>query len=146
MKLAVINGVNLNLTGTREQHIYGQATLADINKMLEEYAKKLGVKLVFFQSNIEGELVNFLHSCKDTVDGAIINGGAYSHYSIAIRDAIIATNLPVVEVHMSNVLSREEFRHKSIIGGVCIGGIMGFGAISYKLAINAMLEYIGGKK
>lgn len=140
MKIAVINGVNLNLTGTRQTNIYGNLSLEQINGQLESYAAKLNIELTFHQSNIEGELVNLLHECGKNADGVVINAGAYSHYSIAIRDAISAINLPVIEVHMSNVLSREEFRHRSVIGGVCIGSIMGLGVTSYKLAVDALKE------
>jgi len=135
MKLLIINGPNLNLLGKREQNIYG-------SESFEVYYTKLktlftDVKLEYFQSNIEGEIVDKIHEHGFSSDGIIINAGAYTHTSVAIRDAIAGVNVPVVEVHISNTLTREEFRHKSIIGPVCKGCIMGFGLESYKLAIQS---------
>lgn len=139
MKILVINGVNLDMLGTREPQIYGGKTLQAINSSLAEEAKKSGVEIEFKQSNIEGEIVDFIHSGKD-FDGIILNAGAYTHYSIAIRDAISAIKTPCVEVHLSNVHKREEFRHTSVISAVCLGVIAGFGENSYKLALQALVD------
>lgn len=135
MKILIINGPNLNLLGVREKTIYGSESF----KSYFENLKKAfpDVELHFYQSNIEGEIVNKIHEFGFNSDGIIINAGAYTHTSVAIRDAISGVNTPVVEVHISNTLSREDFRHKSIIGPVCRGCIMGFGLESYKLAIQS---------
>lgn len=130
MKLLFINGVNLNMTGYREKGVYGTQTLDDINKEIAAHFK--GDDCEFYQSNIEGEICAKIQSAK--CDGIILNAGAYTHYSIAIRDAIASTAVPVVEVHMSNVHAREEFRHKSVLSEVCKGVILGFGKNSYILA------------
>lgn len=135
MKILIINGPNLNLLGVREKTIYGSESF----KSYFENLKKAfpDVELHFYQSNIEGEIVNKIHEFGFNSDGIILNAGAYTHTSVAIRDAISGVNTPVVEVHISNTLSREDFRHKSIIGPVCRGCIMGFGLESYKLAIQS---------
>ena len=133
MKLLIINGPNLNLLGVREKSIYGSQDFETYFNELKTFFPE--IDLVYFQSNIEGEIVNKIHEYGFNSDGIIINAGAYTHTSIAIRDAISGVNTPVVEVHISNTLSREDFRHKSIIGPVCRGCIMGFGLMSYKLAI-----------
>lgn len=138
MKLFIINGPNLDMLGKREPEIYGSDTLESINAELSEYCKKIGVEPVFYQSNSEGALIDFIHSARGNADGIVINAGAYTHYSIAIRDAIAAVELPCVEVHLSNVHKREEFRHKSVISAVCVGVICGFGKKVYKLAIDAL--------
>ncbi len=138
MKLFIINGPNLDMLGKREPEIYGSDTLESINAELSEYCKKIGVEPVFYQSNSEGALIDFIHSARGNADGIVINAGAYTHYSIAIRDAIAAVELPCVEVHLSNVHKREEFRHKSMISAVCTGVICGFGKKAYKLAIDAL--------
>lgn len=130
MKLLFINGVNLNMTGKREKSVYGTETLEEINAQIKAHFKN--DECEFFQSNIEGEICNALH-CADA-DGIVLNAGAFTHYSIAIRDAISAINIPVVEVHMSNVHAREEFRHTSVLSAVCKGVIVGFGKNSYILA------------
>lgn len=135
-KILVINGPNLNLLGKREPDIYGIETLKKIEHDLDKYAKIIGVEVDFAQSNIEGELVNFIQNAMGKYDGIILNAGAYTHYSIAIHDAILATGLPVIEVHLSNIYKREEFRHKSIIASACVGQITGFGEKSYKLALQ----------
>lgn len=133
MKLLIINGPNLNLLGKREQNIYGSESF---NKYYEKLKVAFPeVELSYFQSNVEGELINKIHEEGFSIDGIIINAGAYTHTSIAIRDAIAGITTPVVEVHISNTLSREDFRHKSVIGPVCRGCIMGFGLNSYALAI-----------
>lgn len=138
MKLFIINGPNLDMLGKREPEIYGSDTLESINAELSEYCKKIEVEPVFYQSNSEGALIDFIHSARGNADGIVINAGAYTHYSIAIRDAIAAVELPCVEVHLSNVHKREEFRHKSVISAVCTGVICGFGKKVYKLAIDAL--------
>ncbi len=139
-KVLVLNGPNLNLTGLREPTHYGSATLDEINSALSEAASSLGIDTVFFQSNHEGDIIDYIHSAKDNFDGIILNAGAYTHYSYAIRDAIAAVEVPTVEVHMSNVHAREEFRHTSVIAPVCIGSIAGFGSFSYHLALAALIE------
>lgn len=139
MKILVINGVNLDMLGLREPQIYGGRTLDDINADLSKVAKNLGAEIEFVQSNIEGEIVEFIHKGRQ-FDGIILNAGAYTHYSIAIRDAISSIDTPCVEVHLSNVHKREEFRHTSVISAVCKGVIAGFGENSYKLALYALLN------
>lgn len=139
----VLNGPNLNLLGTREPTIYGSDTLADILGDLREYAAKSDVTIVDFQSNHEGELIDRLHDAREGVDGVIFNAGAFTHYSIALRDAIAGTGLAVVETHLSNVHAREEFRHTSVLAPVCLGVIAGFGRNSYLLALDALLRHLG---
>lgn len=138
-KFLVINGVNLDMLGLREPEIYGAQTLEDINQSLKDLAISLDASVECVQSNIEGELVDYIHSGR-LYDGIILNAGAYTHYSIAIRDAIASISTPVVEVHLSNVHKREEFRHKSVISAVCKGVILGFGADSYRLALLALAD------
>lgn len=137
MKFLVINGVNLNLTGLREKSVYGTQTLEEINQQIAAYAKANGDEVSFYQSNIEGELVNKLHEAflQKNCDGILFNAGAFTHYSYALRDAIAAVDIPVVEVHMSNVHAREEFRHSSVLSEVCKGVVCGFGAASYIAAL-----------
>lgn len=138
-KVKIINGPNINLTGLREPSVYGSETLRDINCMIAEKASEMGFQCDFFQSNSEGELINEIHSVLlGGYDGCVINAGAYTHYSYAIRDAIAATGKPFVEVHMSNIHGREEFRHTSVIAPVCVGQIAGFGKNSYVLALRAL--------
>lgn len=132
----------MNMLGFREPEKYGSMTLKDLEKDLYAYSFKLGVDLETFQSNFEGEIVEKIHSAKENFDGIVINAGAYTHTSVAIRDAISAVNLPVVEVHMTNIYRREEFRHHSYLAPVCVGQISGFGANSYKLGLSAVVEYI----
>lgn len=134
----VIGGANLNLLGERETSIYGTDTLTEINDKIINYDKKINI--LTFQSNIEGEIINRIHE-KD-FDGLIINAGAYTHYSIAIRDAISAILVPCIDVHLSNIYAREEFRHKSVLSGVCVGVIAGFGSNSYLLALEAIKDFI----
>ena len=136
MKFLVVNGVNLALTGQREKSVYGAQTLEEINQEIEAFVKAHGHELEFYQSDIEGELCTKIGGAKG-YDGIVLNAGAYSHYSIALRDAISATSIPVVEVHMSNVHAREEFRHKSVLAAVCKGEVLGFGKNSYKLALES---------
>ncbi len=137
MKFLVINGVNLNLTGKREKGVYGTATLEEINEKIAAYCKANGDSVEFYQSNIEGELVNALHAAflERTCDGILLNAGAFTHYSYALRDAIAAIDIPVAEVHISNVHAREEFRKNSVISEVCKGTVCGFGENSYLAAI-----------
>ena len=140
MKFLVINGVNLNLTGKREQGVYGTETLEEINEKIKSFLEVNGDEVKFFQSNIEGELVNALHDAYlgGSCDRIILNAGAFTHYSYALRDAIAAIDIPVVEVHMSNVHAREEFRHKSVLSEVCRGVVCGFGAGSYIAALAGL--------
>lgn len=143
MKIIVINGPNLNLLGVREPEIYGSRTLDDINNDIAIKAKKIGVECDFFQSNSEGDLISAVHSVlNDEYSGCVINAGAYTHYSYALRDAISAVNKPFIEVHMSNVHSREEFRHTSVISAVCNGVIAGLGENSYHLAVRAIKDMV----
>lgn len=132
----------MNMLGFRETEKYGSMTLKDLEKDLYTYSFKLGVDIETFQSNFEGEIVEKIHSAKDNFDGILINAGAYTHTSVAIRDAISAVNLPTVEVHMTNIYKREEFRHHSYLAPVCIGQISGFGVNSYKLGLNAIVNSI----
>ena len=136
MKILLINGPNLNLLGIREQSIYGNKSFEDYFQTLKnEY---VDIEMEYYQSNVEGELINKIHERGFTYDGIIINAGAYTHTSVAIRDAISGVKSPVVEVHISNILTRENFRHESLIGPVCVGSIMGFGLDSYRLGIEAI--------
>ena len=139
-KLLVINGPNLNMLGVREPGIYGNTGLEAISAELREYAAARGVHCEFFQSNHEGDLIDKIHSAKGNFDGVVINAGALTHYSYALRDAIACVKIPFVEVHMSNIHAREEFRHTSVIAPVCVGQIAGFGKNSYFLAINALKD------
>lgn len=138
MKIIIINGPNLNLLGKREPGIYGDTSFETYFETLKKSFP--GIELEYFQSNIEGEIVNRIHEFGFSTDGIIINAGAYTHTSVAIRDAIAGIKTTVVEVHISNTLTREEFRHKSIIGPVCKGCIMGFGLNSYHLALQSFLK------
>ena len=140
MKIVVIQGPNLNMLGMREQNIYGPMKLNDIHTQMEGVAKQNNVEIEFFQSNLEGEIVDRLQECLGEADGIIINPAAYTHTSIAIRDAISAIQIPTVEVHLSNIYQREEFRHKSLTAPVCAGQVAGFGPMSYHLGMIAMLQ------
>ncbi|MDR1815979.1 MAG: type II 3-dehydroquinate dehydratase [Clostridiales Family XIII bacterium] len=140
-RIAIINGPNLNLLGTREPDKYGTETLDTIRDRILGLASELGVQCAFFQSNVEGELVTAIQQA-GALDGIILNAGAYTHTSVAIRDAVAAIATPVVEVHLSNVMAREEFRHISMISAVCKGVISGFGAESYLLALRALCENV----
>lgn len=139
MKIAVINGPNLNLLGTREPEIYGSATLADIEARLREVATELEVELGFFQSNHEGALIDAIQGMRGAADGAIINAGAYSHTSLAIRDAFAAVALPFVEVHLSNIFAREPERRHSTLAGTARAVVCGFGAYGYELALRGLV-------
>ncbi len=145
MKILVMNGPNLDLLGEREPNIYGGDTLQSINEEIAAAAEKLGHEVSFFQSNSEGALIDELHAARLSFGGVILNAGAYTHYSYAIRDAIAAIRIPVIEVHLSNVNSRDEFRKTSVIAPVCKGSIAGFGKYSYLLALSA-LDYMAGEK
>lgn len=142
MKILMVNGPNLALLGVREPDTYGHETLADIMENVREYASSLNVEVEDFQSDVEGELVSTIGSAIGRVDGIIINPAAYTHTSVALRDAIAATGLPVIEVHLSNVFKREEFRHHSLTAPVCAGQITGFGGFGYILAVKALVEII----
>lgn len=142
MKILILNGPNLNLLGTREPDKYGAKTLDDINQELTAFAYELGVEVEFFQSNIEGELVNKIQAASGIFDGIIINPAAYTHTSVALRDAFLAVGLPVVEVHLSNIHSREEFRKNSFIAPIALGQISGFREDSYKLGLSAIVNYL----
>lgn len=137
-KILLIHGPNLNLLGEREPGIYGRDSMASINAEVVDNCQKNGMECVVFQSNSEGAIIDRIHAAREDCDAIILNAGAYTHYSIAIRDAIAAVRLPVVEVHLSNVHAREEFRHVSVIGPVCAGVIAGFGKNSYLLAVDAV--------
>ena len=140
--ILVLNGPNLNLLGTREPEIYGHDTLVDILRDLRAHAAEFEVTIVDFQSNTEGELVGRLHDARGEVDGVIFNPGAFTHYSIALRDAISGTGLTVVETHLSNIHAREEFRHTSVLAPVCVGVVAGFGRNSYFVALDALLRHL----
>jgi 3-dehydroquinate dehydratase-2 len=140
MKVLVLNGPNLNLLGQREPEVYGRTTLEDIEKSLHAKADELSVEIDFRQSNHEGELVGWIQSAKAGYAVILLNAGAYTHTSVALRDAIAATGIPTVEVHLSNIFGREQFRHHSVIAPVCKGQISGFGAYSYILALEAAVN------
>ena len=142
MKIAVIQGPNLNMLGVREQNIYGPMSLDQIHEQMKGSAEQNGLELEFFQSNLEGEIVDKIQECLGTVDGIIINPAAYSHTSIAIRDALSAVSLPTVEVHISNIYKREEFRQKSITAASSTGVIAGFGPFGYHLAIISLTQIL----
>lgn len=144
MKIAVINGPNLNFLGIREPEVYGKATLNDLEKQLKDYnQEKYQLELIFFQSNIEGEIINFLQKCyQDQIDGIMMNPGAFTHYSYALTDAIKSISIPTVEVHISNIHAREEFRRHSVTAASCLGIISGFGFEGYLLALDALIKHI----
>jgi len=142
INILVINGPNLNRLGLREPEIYGRTTLKDVENLLKEEGDKIGVGLDFFQSNNEGSIVDAIQQANDRYDGIIINPGAYTHYSIAIRDAIAGEDIPTVEVHISNIYKREEFRKTSVIAPVAMGQISGFGIYSYVLALYGIVNYL----
>lgn len=139
MKLLVMHGPNLNLLGEREPAVYGNTGFQALNERILAHAAELGVQCEIFQSNHEGAIIDKLHAARNTVDGVVLNAGAFTHYSYAIRDAIAAIRLPCVEVHISNVHARESFRHTSVLAPVCTGVICGFGGQSYLLAMDALV-------
>lgn len=146
MKVVVIQGPNLNMLGHREQNIYGPMKLDDIHKQMQGFAEQNGIKIEFFQSNLEGEIVDRLQECMGEANGVIINPAAYTHTSIAIRDAIAAIQIPTIEVHLSNIYQREEFRHTSLVAPVCAGQISGFGPFSYHMAMIAIAQIMNEMK
>lgn len=142
-RVLFLNGPNLNLLGQREPEVYGQLSLSDLNDLMADKASRLGLVLTTYQSNIEGELVNRVHQAKlDGVDFIVINPGAYTHTSVAIRDAFLGTEIPFIEVHLSNIFSRESFRHQSYLSDIAVGVISGFGAHGYELALQAAVEQL----
>ena len=142
MKVVVIQGPNINMLGLREQQIYGPMKMEDIHAQMKAFADQNGVEIEFFQSNLEGEIVDRIQECMGDADGIIINPAAYTHTSIAIRDALAAVQLPAIEVHLSNIHAREEFRHKSLTAPVCAGQIVGMGPFGYHLAMVGMLQIL----
>ena len=142
MDLLVINGPNLNLVGKREPSIYGSQTIEDIQEELLTLAGALEVKLKFFQSNSEGEMIDLIQRSVGSIDGILINAGAYTHTSIALRDALLGVCIPYVEVHLSNIYSREDFRHKSFLSDKAVGLICGFGPITYQLALRGLISHL----
>lgn len=140
MKILIINGPNLNMLGIREKHIYGSMTYDDICKYLKEKGKELKQEVDVVQSNIEGEIINYIQEAYNKYDGIIINPAAYTHYSIAIYDALMAVKVPTVEVHISNIHAREEYRHKSVTAPACIGQICGFGVYGYVMAMQGLIN------
>jgi 3-dehydroquinate dehydratase-2 len=146
MKILVLHGQNLNLLGLREPEVYGSTSLAQINDRLTQDAMELGAELSFLQSNHEGVLIDAIHAAFQVQQGILINPAAFTHTSVALRDAIASVNIPTVEVHLSNVYKREEFRHHSFIAPIAIGQISGFGAESYRLGLRALASYLTASK
>ena len=144
-KILVIHGPNLNLLGSREPEIYGKMTLKEINTNLNQYAKNKKISLKIVQTNWEGKIVDLIQKAKEKFDGIIINPAAYTHYSIAIYDTILAVGIPAIEVHLSNIYKREEFRRKSVIAPACLGQICGFGWKGYVMALDSLIEILGRK-
>ncbi|WP_019503130.1 type II 3-dehydroquinate dehydratase [Pseudanabaena sp. PCC 6802] len=145
MKILILHGPNLNMLGKREPEVYGSLSLDRINQILYDDAQLLGVELKIFQSNHEGALIDEIHAAWQQQDGIAINPGGLTHTSVALRDAIAAVNIPTVEVHLSNIHKREEFRHRSLIAAVAIGQISGFGVESYRLGLRAIVGYLGDR-
>ena len=142
MDLLLINGPNLNLVGKREPTIYGSQTLEDIQEELLNFARELDANIKFFQSNSEGEMIDCIQKSVGLIDGILMNAGAYTHTSIALRDALLGVDIPYVEVHLSNIYSREEFRHKSFLSDKALGLVCGFGSNSYQLALQGIVSYL----
>ena len=142
MKILILHGPNLNLTGTREPDVYGNVTLGEIDARLAALGRELGAEVTCRQSNHEGVLIDALHEARTTMDGVVLNAGGYTHTSVALRDAVAAIAIPVVEVHMSNIYAREEFRHTSLLAPVCRGSICGFGWQSYALGLRAVIDQV----
>ena len=145
MHIAVLNGPNLNLLGEREPELYGRATLAEIETRTRERAQALGVELSWTQSNHEGELVDAIQALKGRADGAIINAAAFTHTSLAVRDALVAVRVPFVEVHLSNIFGREPERRRSVLADVAVGVVTGFGAESYRLGLEGLVSYLASR-
>ena len=141
-KIIILNGPNLNLLGEREKSQYGNFTLKDVEKTCEEFAVKNNLNVTFFQSNIEGELVEKIQESRNDQDGLVINAGGYTHTSVAVLDALLAVKKPTIELHITNIYKREDFRHKSLISNVANGVICGFGTDGYIMALNAMIKYL----
>lgn len=142
IRILVLHGPNLNMLGVREQDLYGSQTLKDINELVDSWAQKEGVQLETKQSNHEGELVTWIQQARGQFDAIVINPAAYTHTSVALRDAVLSAEVPTVEVHLSNIHQREEFRHRSFLAGVALGQISGFGPKSYVLGLQAVLEHV----
>ncbi|MBA7533908.1 3-dehydroquinate dehydratase [subsurface metagenome] len=142
LKIGIINGPNLNMLGKRDQKIYGNLTLEEMNCKIKSFAEKEGIELIIMQSNFEGEIIEFIQQNASRLNGLVINPAAYTHYSYAIADALRDCSIPVVEVHLSNIFSREDFRGKSVTASACIGQIAGFGYQSYILAIHALQDFL----
>lgn len=144
MKILILHGPNLNLLGTREPEVYGSMTLNDINQKMIDLGKELGAEVICLQSNHEGALIDALHDARTWASGVVFNPGGFTHTSIALRDAISAIVIPVIEVHLSNVYAREEFRHTSFISAVCKGKVTGFGWLSYELGLRGLVGQVKG--
>lgn len=142
LKIMVINGPNLNMLGVREPQVYGNQSYVDLENYIEEYCEEKGIEVTVLQSNGEGELIDFIHHANGNFDGIVINPGAYTHYSYAIRDALSSVSVPAVEVHISNIHKREEFRHTSVTAPACIGQITGLGFKGYLLAVDYLAEEV----
>lgn len=142
MKILLINGANLNMLGTREPEKYGAKTLKEIETQVIDVGKALGAEVSVWQSNIEGEIVEKIQQARNNYDGILINAGGYTHTSVVIRDAIAAVDIPAIEIHMTNIHSREEFRHTSLLSGVCVAIVAGFGDMSYLLALEGLVDYL----
>jgi len=142
MKILLINGANLNMLGTREPEKYGAKTLKEIETQVIDAGKALGAEVSVWQSNIEGEIVEKIQQARNNYDGILINAGGYTHTSVVIRDAIAAVDIPAIEIHMTNIHSREEFRHTSLLSGVCVAIVAGFGDMSYLLALEGLVDYL----
>lgn len=141
-RVLVLNGPNLNLLGTREPDVYGSTTLQDVENELQKHGRALGATIECRQSNLEGQLIDWFHDARDKFDGVVINPGGLTHTSVSLRDAISASGLPTVEVHISNTAARESFRHKSLVAAVCIGSVIGFGKDSYVLGLRGLIDYL----
>lgn len=146
MRFAVVNGPNLNLLGTREPAIYGRDTLADVERRISSVARDIGVEVEFLQRNSEGDLIDFIHGCAGRVDGLVINAGAYSHTSLALRDALAGVAIPFVEVHITNVHAREPERHRSMLAPVAVGLVTGLGVYGYELALRGLAVRLGRRE
>lgn len=144
-RVLVLNGPNLNMLGQREKTIYGTRSLEEINRELKEWGQRNGLEIDFFQSNHEGDLIDRIHQAYGTADVLIVNAGALTHYSYALHDALKAVNIPFIEVHLSNIYAREEFRHHSLLSSIASGGIFGFGELSYRLALHAAADLLQKK-